>query len=192
MIRLETDRLIIRDHEYEDLEGLHQLLSSEENTYFISDLRTHSMDESRENLFEAMKHAKLDNRLKVFLAIEEKATGNYVGDIGYTISEQATEGAVAEMGYFVLKSFWGKGYVTEAAKSVLDFAFTKGGIIKIETGCNKANVASENIMIKLGMVKEAHLVMHSVIDGILYDRVCYRLLKSEWEQMKDRTFDKRK
>lgn len=186
MIRMETERLIIRDHIYEDLEGLHQLLSSEENTFFIADLRTYSMDESRENLFEAMKHAKLDHRTKVFLAIEEKGTGNYVGDIGYTISEQANEGAIAEMGYFILKDFWGKGYVTEAGKAVIDFAFTKGGIIKMETGCNKANVASENIMIKLGMVKEAHLVMHSVIDGILYDRVCYRLLKSEWEQLKVR------
>lgn len=180
MIRLETERLLVREHKLEDLDGLHALLSNEENTYFIQDLRTSTLDESRLNLFEAIKGTHLDHRTKVFLAIEEKTSGDYVGEIGYTIIAVAETGAVAEMGYFILKKFWGKGYVTEAAKSLLDYAFSEGGLVKIEAGCNKMNRASENIMIKLGMTKEAELVMHSVIDGQLYDRVCYRMLKGEW------------
>lgn len=180
MIRIETDRLVLREHKLEDLEGLHALLSNAENTYFIQDLRTNTLDESRLNLFEAMKESHLDHRTKVFLAIEEKSSGDYVGEIGYTIIARAEAGAVAEMGYFILKQYWGKGYVTEAAKALLDYAFNDGGLIKIETGCNKMNRASEKIMIKLGMTKEAELVMHSVVDGKLYDRVCYRMLKSEW------------
>ena len=180
MIRIETVRLVVREHKLDDLEGLHALLSNAENTYFIQDLRTNTLDETRQNLFVAMNESQLDHRTKVFLAIEEKSSGEYVGEIGYTIIARAEAGAVAEMGYFILEEFWGKGYVTEAAKALLDYAFNTGGLIKIEASCNKTNYASEKVMIKLGMTKEAEFLMHSVIEGQLYDRVCYRMLKSEW------------
>lgn len=180
MIFLETERLIVRDHLIEDLEGLHALLSDVDNTHFIQDLRTKTTDETRENLFEAMKQSTLDDRRKVFLAILEKSSGKYVGEIGYTITVKSCEGDVAELGYFILKEFWGKGYVTEAARAVLDYAFDAGGIVKIETGCNAENVGSEKIMIKLGMTREAIFLKHSELDGKLCDRVCYRMLKQEW------------
>lgn len=180
MLSLETERLIIRDHLIEDLEGLHELLSDADNTYFIQDLRTKTMDETRENLFEAIKQSTLDDRRKVFLAILEKSSGKYVGEIGYTITVKSCEGDVAELGYFILKEFWGKGYVSEAARAVLDYAFDEGGIVKIETGCNAENVGSEKIMIKLGMTREAVFLKHSELDGKLCDRVCYRMLKQEW------------
>lgn len=183
MIFLETMRLIVRDHRPEDIDGVHALLSNKRNTHFIQDLRTGTLDESRDNLFEAIKQSTYDNRVKFFFAIEEKETGSYVGEVGYTITARAKCGAVAEMGYFILKAYWGKGYVTEAVKEVLKYGFTQGGLVKIETGCNKMNTASERVMIKCGMIKEGEFVNHSMIDGKLYNRVCYRLLKSEWSSI---------
>jgi len=47
MVRIETKRLIIRDHILEDLEPLHNLLSNDEVMYFIPDTKTKTIEESK-------------------------------------------------------------------------------------------------------------------------------------------------
>lgn len=177
MIRLETDRLIIRDHIEEDLLPLHSLISDEKAMFYIPDIKTRNLDESKENLRVSMTEAKLKNREKYFLAITLKETGEYVGEIGFTIISDFKEEKTAELGYFILPKFWSQGIVTEAAKEVVSFAFNIAGIIKLITGCVKDNKHSEGIMKKLGMIKERELKSHIEIQGKLYDRVEYRLLK---------------
>ncbi|MFD2046633.1 GNAT family N-acetyltransferase [Ornithinibacillus salinisoli] len=45
------------------------------------------------------------------------------------------------------------------------------------------NKASEGVMKKLGLVKDAELKSHVVLHNNLYDRVGYRILKEEWEEL---------
>jgi [ribosomal protein S5]-alanine N-acetyltransferase len=186
MINIETDRLIIRDHIEEDMDSLHNLLSDEKAMHYLSDIKTSTLDESKQNLYEAIKESHLENRTKYFFAIIEKATNNYIGEIGYTVVIDCPYGKVVNLGYFILPIHWGKGFVTEAARAVMDYAFTSGNVIKIETGCIKENVGSERVMKKVGMIKEAEFVKHVLLHSKLYDRVEYRLLKEEWEKLEGR------
>ena len=75
--------------------------------------------------------------------IIKKETEDYVGAVGFTILEKNDFGGNAELGYFILKDFWGKGYATEAAQRVIDFAFqvvgqynssSKNGLVKARYG----------------------------------------------------------
>ena len=55
-----------------------------------------------------------------------------------------------EMGFHLRPQFWGKGYATEAAKAVIDYAFS---VLKTEAlfaGHNPNNIASSKILVKLG------------------------------------------
>lgn len=70
---------------------------------------------------------------------------------------------------------------TEAAKACVDYAFKELDAWKITTGCVKENLASERIMIKLGLRKEGELRNHQSVDGEWKDRVVYGLLKSEYQ-----------
>lgn len=149
MIRLETERLVIRDHGPEDLEGLFRLLSDPKAMRFIPDLRVADLDGARANLRVAVEEAARPDRVKFFFAMVEKASGAYVGEIGFTREDPGT----AELGYFILEPFWGRGLVTEAACRVMRFAFEDAGIHRIRIGCYKANVGSERIMVKLGARK---------------------------------------
>lgn len=180
MIKLETSSLIIRDHIEEDINSLHKLLSDKKTMYYLQDIRTQTLDESKQNLYEAIKESKLENRKKYFFAITMKETNEYIGEIGFTVLIDCSYGKVVELGYFILPGYWGKGIVTEAAKEVIDYAFNELNVIKIETGCIEDNIGSEMIMKKLGMIKEAELKKHVLLDSKLYDRVEYRLLKEEW------------
>jgi ribosomal-protein-alanine N-acetyltransferase len=177
MIKLHTDRLIIRDHVEADLLPLHSLLSDKDTMYFLEDLICNTLEESHQNLTVSMAEATLGpKRTKFFFAIVLKDTGSYIGEIGFTVLHDCPEGKVVEMGYFSLPQYWGKGIITEAASRVIQYAFEEAGVIKVEIGCNKANVASEKVIQKLGLTKEADRKKHSLLDGKLWDRVEYGVL----------------
>ncbi|MBN2795322.1 MAG: GNAT family N-acetyltransferase [Clostridia bacterium] len=178
-ISIETERLIIRDHVPSDLQYHHQLMSNPEIMYYIQDIQTNSLEASKKNLKFAITESKVLPRKYYFFAITLK-DHTYVGSIGFTVIEENTLGGNVELGYFILKDYWGKGYTFEAAKGVIAFAF-KQGFHKITTGCISENQGSENIMRKLKMTKESHLRQHVFHDNQWKDRVTYGLLRTdEW------------
>lgn len=183
MIKFETERLIIREHNENDLLDLHELISKEKAMFYIQDIQTKTIKESKENLEVAITESNSKKRDKYFLAITKKDTDEYIGEIGVTRLLKSEDGDVLELGYFIKEEFWGRGLVFEAAKPLINYCFTELNTLKIEAGCIKENIASEKIMKKLGMTKEAEFISHSLIGSKLYDRVEYRLLKSEWEKL---------
>lgn len=56
-----------------------------------------------------------------------------------------------EIGYRSIVEAWGKGYITEAAKAVLEFAFENGDLPKIVACTDHENEASKNILRKIGL-----------------------------------------
>jgi len=182
MIEIKTERLIIRDHIQEDLIGLHTLLSDPEGMYYLQDLKSNTLEDSKANLKVSMDESISLKREKYFFAIILKDSNQYVGEIGVTQLMNCKLGRKFELGYFIMKKHWGKGLVTEAAHAVVNYCFEHLNTMKIVVGCNKDNVGSENIIIKLGMIKEADFKHHVYLHGKLCDRVEYRMLKEEWEQ----------
>ena len=59
-----------------------------------------------------------------------------------------------EIGYNLGKKFWGKGYTTEAMKTVIDFARKQLKLSEIVGRYAKENPASGNVMNKLGFKYE--------------------------------------
>ena len=181
MIKLETKRLLIRDHVDEDLDNLFDLISRPFEMRYIMDLFAVDQSGAEENLEVSMRDVGKSNRKHYFFAIIEKETSKYIGEIGFTVMDENTSGKLLELGYFTKREFWGQGLTTEAAKKCVDFAFKELDAWKITTGCVKENVASERIMIKLGFRKEAELKEHQSVNQEWKDRVLYGLLKSEYK-----------
>lgn len=177
MIRLETDRLIIRDHKESDLENHHSLISDIEVMAYIEDIKTNSLKESKENLDFSINESQKEDRKCYFFLVELKDSAEFVGSVGFTIIEKNNSGGLAEMGYFILKKHWANGYVSEASKAVVNYAFGVLGLHKISAGCNAKNTGSENIMKKLGMHKEAHFKSHVLHNDTWCDRLVYAKIK---------------
>lgn len=178
MVVLKTERLVISDHAHEDLEPMHRLLSDPDAMYYLPEIKTNTLEESSENLNTSIAENGLADRKKYFFKIIDRHSNQYIGEIGFTVILDTPAGRIGNLGYFILPEYWGKGIVTEAAHTVIRFAFEEAGVIKIETGCLKENKPSEKVMIKLGMVKEADFRMHVWHDGCLKDRVEYGLVKA--------------
>ena len=182
MIRLETARLEIRDHLESDLADLHRLLTDGRAMRYLPDIQCASLAQSEANLREALDQARRTDRTKYYLAIIEKDSGRYVGEIGVTIVEVG----IGRLGYFINREFWGRGYVTEAVHAVLSLSFGVLSLHKVVTGCLTENAASERVMVKSGMHREAYLREQVRHEGVWKDRVEYAMLRTDWVALAQR------
>jgi len=182
MIKLLTDRLILRDLSIDDLENHHQLFSDNKVMYYLQDIKTNSIEESKENLLKVIIDQNSMDRKFYFFIIENRSTNEFIGEIGYTVLENTPYGKLVNMGYFIKQEHWNKGYTSEALKKVTEFAFTENNVYRIHTGCIVENKFSEKIMKKNGYIKEAEFKEYVFHDGKLKDRVEYRILKKEWKK----------
>lgn len=175
-VTIETDRLIIRDYKETDLDDMHRLWSDKEVMYFLNDIATNTVSETAVYLQTGLANA--DGHYFVFC---DKATGQYLGCAGYTISETSPLGKVVHLGYMMLPEHQGRGYMTEVVKEVIKFAFTKDNCVRITTGCYKDNEASRRVMEKTDFRKEGEKIKAQYHFGVMKDRLDYAINKDEYE-----------
>ncbi len=74
---------------------------------------------------------------------------------------------------------WGHGYATEAARALLDWAFTTLDLIRVQSEVDTRNAASDRVLTKLGFVREGTLRENCIVDGEVSDqRQQFIVLKS--------------
>ena len=76
----------------------------------------------------------------------------------------------------------GKGYVTEAVKTLLDYAFNTLNFHSIEAVIDSRHTASERVLQKNGFEKEAHFKENFFYNNEFTDTVIYGLLKRNFNK----------
>ena len=186
MIEIHTERLLIRDYVYSDLEAMHAWVSDPEVMKFL-DWKTNTLAETSKMLDDAIHEINLHNREKYFFAIVHKKSNKNIGDVGFTVISRNDSGGIADSGFFLLKEYWGAGYAVEAFHTLIEFAFLKLGLHKVIAGCDAENKASEMVMIKCGLSREGTFRKHHFHRGKWCDRLKYGLLKDDWSKLKVQT-----
>jgi len=97
--------------------------------------------------------------------------GDLIGLCGYT-----PEGDTAEIGYWIGKPWWGRGYATEAVSALIDFCFEKRGFKRLTCGHFVDNPASARVIAKLGFrfTGREHLwceARQQVVETLKYERL---------------------
>jgi len=111
-------------------------------------------------------------------AVVEQASGVTVGDValGWVSERDRT----AEIGFIFDPRRQGKGFATEAARALIDWAFTAAGIHRVIGRTEARNAASARVLEKLGMRREAHLVENEWVKGEWQSELIYAVLDREW------------
>lgn len=107
-------------------------------------------------------------------------SGELVGVCG--LSSIDSVNMKAEIGYWVGRNYWGKGYAKEALKLIIDYGFVKLELNRIYARVFPFNERSINLLGSLGFVREGvnrQDVFH-VGTGKFIDDVTFGLLKSEY------------
>jgi len=86
-----------------------------------------------------------------------------------------------ELGYWIGKPFWGKGYCTEAARALIVVCFETLELNRVHAHHVDGNPASGRVMEKAGMVYEGCLRGHVQREGKFQDVLMYGLLRQDYD-----------
>jgi len=102
--------------------------------------------------------------------------------IGCTGYRSDDGGATAEIGYWIGKPFWGKGYATEAVSAAVTHAFEHQRYDALIGGHFEDNPASARVLAKLGFARFGEELRESASRDGKTRCVLYQLLRSELAQ----------
>jgi RimJ/RimL family protein N-acetyltransferase len=115
---------------------------------------------------------------RLTLAICSRNTAEeLIGAISLHISVEHSNG---EIGYWLSVDNWGKGYTTEAARALVDYAFTTLRLHRVVGRHLTRNVTSGRVMQKVGMQLEGINRDAFVKWSKFEDVAMYSILDSEW------------
>ena len=145
---LETDRLYLREMNQNDFHSLCKILQDEDTMYAYEG--AFSNEEVQEWLDRQISRYQ---QWKFGLwAVILKETQEMIGQCGLTMQPWKDKEVLA-IGYLFERSYWHRGYATEAAKACKKYAFE---ILKANEVCSiirDTNIASQNVAVRNGMTK---------------------------------------
>lgn len=169
---LETERLLLRRIDANDVNQIFNLRSNPETMKYIPRPLAKTTEDALEHI--AIIDARIENNEGINWAITLKDDPKLIGLIGhYRIKPEHFR---AEIGYMLLPEFNGKGIITEAIKEVVNYGFKVMQLHSIEAIIAPENFGSEKVLQKNGFVKEAHLKENEFYDGRFLDTVIYSIL----------------
>ncbi len=86
----------------------------------------------------------------------------------------------AVMGYALARAHWSRGYVTEAAKAVLDYMFKEVGINRIEASHSVNNPASGRVLLKAGFIREGLAKEYYHCNAGFQDSALYAITRGDY------------
>ena len=167
-ITLETERLILRMWREEDFEPYAKICADPEVMRYIGG-KPYSTVEAWRHMAYMIGHWYL--RGYGHWAVEEKASGEFIGRIGFL---NPAGWPAFEIGWTLGRQYWRKGYATEGARRSLEYAFDTLDIEHVISLIHPDNQGSIRVAERLGEKPEGKtevLGIPVIIYGI--DRVDY-------------------
>lgn len=158
--KLTKTRLKLRQITEADLENVYSGLSNPDVIKYYG-VNYNSLEATWEQL---EWYAELERtRTGIWWAIISAEDNSFCGAIGY--NNLSREHKKAELGFWLLPKYWGKGFVQEALEVVLEYAFQKLHLHRIEAFVETENISSQNTLQKCHFQKEGVLRDSEIKNG---------------------------
>jgi ribosomal-protein-alanine N-acetyltransferase len=103
--------------------------------------------------------------------------GTLIGGVGFELKEDVHR-CTSEVGYWLGRAWWGRGFATEAVRRIVAYAFeTFDSLTRLEAHAFASNPASARVLEKAGFVLEARLSRAVIKQGVVQDELVYALLR---------------
>ena len=160
LIEIETERLLLRQWRATDFQPFAQLNADKEVMAFFPSM----LSEQESNAIAHRCSALIAERGWGFWAVQEKASGFFIGFIGlHEPSAELPFSPCVEVGWRLARQWWGKGLATEGAGAVLEFAFNTLSLKEVVAFTSVHNVRSEAVMRRLGMQRDSATFEHPAV-----------------------------
>jgi RimJ/RimL family protein N-acetyltransferase len=145
-VMLESDRLLFRKLTPDDFDGLAEMLRDPDVMYAWE----HTFTDEEINKWIAKQAERYKNHIVGYFAAVNKATGELIGQMGLIWSDIGELRAL-EIGYMLKREHWGKGYATEGAAALAEYAFSEIGVNRVYTSIRPENIRSVRVAERIGM-----------------------------------------
>ncbi|MUP45435.1 N-acetyltransferase [Gramella sp. BOM4] len=171
---LETSRLILQKITDQDQRNIYKGLSHPEVIRFYGVNYT-SFEETKEqmNWYSNLEKSGAGR----WWSIREKRSNEFCGAIG--INDHHPEHKKAEIGFWLLPEYWGKGFTKEAAEAVIDHLFQDMKLHRLEAYVEGGNSNSSRVLQKLGFLHEGTMQESEMKNGKFIDVAIFAKLNSE-------------
>lgn len=168
--QLETDRLIIRSFEEEDFPEFSLMCADPAVMEFFPS--TLNEEESKKLYDRICTHYETYGYS--LYSVVRKDTGEWIGFTGLlNVPFECHFAPAVEIGWRLKSSCWGKGFATEAAEKVLDYAFSELQLDEVVSFTATINLRSIKVMERIGLTKDEDFD-HPRLDKS--DRLCKHVL----------------
>jgi RimJ/RimL family protein N-acetyltransferase len=148
---LETERLILRGAQPDDLEPYHAAIAADPDVMrYLPGGVPRPIERTRQTL-EAFAQCWQERGFGGFVVVH-KASGDVIGQAGlWPIPMSDGSEPEVEVFYALAKAYWGQGLASEAAHAVISDGFSRVGLARIVGVAYPENEASQRVMSKVGM-----------------------------------------
>jgi len=150
LIVLETERLLFRPHQPNDLEAYCAMEMDPDVRRFVGGAPRPR--ESAERRFWAEVEANASHRLSLWAAVY-KPEDRYIGRCGVypDLGQNGEElPGIGKLSYFLMPAYWGQGLATEAGTAFVRFGFEELGLTRIRSTVQAGHTASIRVLEKIG------------------------------------------
>ncbi|TKC05898.1 GNAT family N-acetyltransferase [Pedobacter frigoris] len=172
----ETDRIILREIVMEDAPAMFEMDSDPEVHRYLGKNPVKTITQV-EDYISFIRKQYIDYGIGRW-AIVDKATSEFVGWGGLKYRTDTVIGHTGfyEVGYRLLRKFWGRGYATESARASVKYAFEELNLDAVYAMASVENAASRNALLKTGLKITAQLDH----EGIPCD--WFEITKGDWNK----------
>ena len=174
---IESNRLILTEVTWDDLENIHALHSIPEVDEFNTLGLPKDIEETREAIRPIIEESKREKRQHISWKIETKESLEFIGLAGMVLT--AEKYSRGEIYYKFLPSYWGKGYATEVSKALIKSGFEDFKLHIVGAGVATENIQSIKVLEKSGMSREGLRRKVLPIRGEWVDNYEYAILEDD-------------
>ncbi|MEH6941314.1 GNAT family N-acetyltransferase [Bacillus sp. JJ722] len=175
-IKLETERLCIQPFKKDDAIRIRDLANDQELANILGFPHPYELEMAKDWI--ATQPELINNGIEYPLAVVCKESEEIVGTITLRVDKNNNKG---ELGYWIGKDYWGKGYASEAVRRIIRFGFAELNLNKIWASAISRNKASIKVLEKANLQKEGTLKQNRLLLGNYEDVDVYGLLKVEYK-----------
>lgn len=159
---VETPRLILRPIQDSDLDTFLSLFSDPVvMRYFPS-----TKDEAAVREWMIRIKERLSEDGISFYSVVRKSDRIVVGYCGLILQQDVDGTDEVEVGYGLLKKFWGNGYATEAAAACIRYGFDVKGFNRIISLIRPENSGSVKVALRNGLHFEKNVIRWELLHGV--------------------------
>jgi len=181
-MKLTTKRLILRPLKNSDAKSIAENINDIDVTKWLLVVPyPYKLKDAKDWVKHNKEKWKKRKKEDYTFGIEFKEEKKIIGGIGIHKIDKFQ--GKADVGYWLGKKYWNKGYGSEALKAILDFAFRKLKLRRIEAGVFVGNPSSGRLLEKFGAKREGlkSKACGCKADNKIKDEYFYGLLKEEYK-----------